>query len=79
MTSTNKRMIFVRARFETIDPFFETQLTDECFATNYTDLNDKIIKAINHHINVAKNYNHITPEYAKELAYSTLEFIEYYE
>lgn len=75
----NRKPIFFRGKFTTIDPFWEFELEDEVFGTTFEKMIANFHKQIEYHVRVAKTYGHITPEKAARLAYETLEILEYYE
>jgi len=75
----NRKPIFFRGVFTTIDPFWESELNDEVWGTTFEQMLSNFHKAVEYHTRTAKVYKHITPEKAARLAYETLEIIEYYE
>lgn len=75
----NRKPIFVRGKFTTIDPFWESELEDEVWGTTFDKMLANFHKQVEYHVRAAKTYGHITPEKAARLAYETLEILEYYE
>lgn len=75
----NRKPVFFRGKFTTIDPFWNSELEDEVFGTTFEKMIANFHKQVEYHVRVAKTYGHITPEKATRLAYETLEILEYYE
>ena len=75
----NRKPVFFRGKFTTIDPFWESELEDEVWGTTFDKMIANFHKQVEYHIRTAKTYGHITPEKAARLAYETLEILEYYE
>ena len=75
----NRKPVFFRGKFTTIDPFWESELEDEAWGTTFDKMIANFHKQVEYHVRVAKTYGHITPEKAARLAYETLEILEYYE
>ena len=75
----NRKPIFFRGIFTTIDPFWELELNDEVWGTTFEQMLANFHKQVEYHVRTAKTYGHITPERAAQLAYETLEIIEYYD
>ena len=75
----NRKPVFFRGKFTTIDPFWESKLEDEVWGTTFDKMLANFHKQVEYHVRTAKTYGHITPEKAARLAYETLEILEYYE
>ena len=75
----NRKPVFFRGKFTTIDPFWESEVEDEVWGTTFDKMIANFHKQVEYHIRTAKSYGHITPEKAARLAYETLEILEYYE
>ena len=75
----NRKPVFFRGKFTTIDPFWESELEDEVWGTTFDKMLANFHKQVEYHVRAAKTYGHITPEKAARLAYETLEILEYYE
>ena len=75
----NRKPVFFRGKFTTIDPFWESELEDEVWGTTFDKMLANFHKQVEYHVRTAKTYGHITPEKAARLAYETLEILEYYE